>query len=229
MNVVVAGYETQEYAIPVAGRILRLLGPRWPEAPHNDPARRDRYEHAGYSPYWTKPWPAAVMLAEYVLRNVPVGPDLILELGAGLGLAGLALTRAGYRVTLTDIDAEALEFVRASARRNGLAPHAIELQDWRRPAPRPYAIIIAATAVYDSAAVVPLAAFLATTLTPAGQAIFGNQDFSVAADFPGALHNAGLTCAIRPATAPAIPGCGSVDGRIFAGTICHIRRAGERC
>jgi predicted nicotinamide N-methyase len=44
----------------------------------------------------------------------------VLEVGAGLGLAGLALAQAGFRVVITDYDEDALAFVRASAERNGL-------------------------------------------------------------------------------------------------------------
>ncbi len=220
----IAGYETHEYAIPVAGCTLRLLGPKWPHAVHNDPRRQAYYDQAGYRPYWTLPWPAAVMLAEHVIRHVPPEPQPILELGAGLGLVGLALTQAGHRVIVTDCDEETLEFARASARLNSLELYAVRPLDWRQPPAERYATIVGAEILYAPEALAPVAKLLATCLAPAGSAYVSDANRRSAETFPAALHAAGLDFRQSKARAPAIPGFDSVDGRVFDGTVYHVFR-----
>ena len=220
----IAGHETQEYTIPVAGRTLRLLGPKWPHALHNDPRRRAFYDQAGYRPYWTLPCPAAVMLAEHVIQHVPPSPQPILELGAGLGLVGLALTLAGHRAIVTDCDEESLEFVRASAHLNFLELHTVRHLDWRQPPPEHYATIVGAEILYAPEALAPVAQLLATCLAPAGSAYVSDANRRTAEPFPAALRAAGLDFHKSTARAPAIPGFDSLDGRVFDGTIYHVFR-----
>jgi len=220
----IAGYETHEYAIPVAGRTLRLLGPKWPHAVHNDPRRQAYYDQAGYRPYWTLPWPAAVMLAEHVIRHVPPEPQPILELGAGLGLVGLALTLAGHRVIVTDCDEETLEFARASARLNAVELCAVRRLDWRQPPAERYATIVGAEVVFTPETHAPLATLLATCLEPAGSAFLSDANRPAAEAFPAALHAVGLDFRKFKARAPAIPGVDSLDGRVFDGTVYHVFR-----
>ncbi len=155
-------YECQEYAIPVAGRTLRLLGPKYPHALNEDPAVRRRSEEDGYKPYWATPCPAAVMLAEYVIEHAEPGPDPVLELGAGLGIAGIALGMAGHRVVLTDYDEDALAFARASAKLNGVSLQDVQRLDWRFPPPGRYALIVASDVVYERRSHQPIATLLAT-------------------------------------------------------------------
>jgi methylase of polypeptide subunit release factors len=82
----------------------------------------------------------------------------VLELGAGLGLVGLAAARRGYRVTLTDHDADALAFARETARVNGLAIPQTRVVDWRSP---PLEVrmdrIVAADVLYESRHLEPVA------------------------------------------------------------------------
>ena len=71
-------------------------------------------------PLWAKLWPASLPLAMY-LRGVVPGPgERVLEVGAGLGLAGLFAARRGFSVVLSDIAPEALIFARINVLRNGL-------------------------------------------------------------------------------------------------------------
>lgn len=84
-------------------------------------------------PLWTKIWPASVVLAQYLIR-MPVDPQKrILEIGTGLGLVGIAAARAGHMVTMTDYNADALNFARANARMNHCAHLQVDRLDWVRP------------------------------------------------------------------------------------------------
>ena len=47
-------------------------------------------------PYWARPWPSAVALAALLLQRPElVAGKRVAELGAGLGLAGIAAAMAG--------------------------------------------------------------------------------------------------------------------------------------
>src|SRR5579871_3858789 len=88
------------------------------------PAVREAFAADEYMPYWADLWPAARMLAKVILREPwpvpPTGDKLhALEVGCGLGLAGVAALAAGLRVTFSDYDATALRFAADNARRNG--------------------------------------------------------------------------------------------------------------
>lgn len=49
-------------------------------------------------PYWARPWPSAVALATALLQRPElVAGKTVAELGAGLGLAGIAAAMAGAR------------------------------------------------------------------------------------------------------------------------------------
>ncbi len=215
-------YECQEYSVRVAGRTVRLLGPKYPHALHNDPDVRRRHEQDGYSPYWALPFPASVMLAEHVIAHVPPAADPVLELGAGLGLAGIALSLAGFAMVITDYDEDALAFVRASAKLNGAELRDVRPLDWRTPPPERYALIVGADIIYQPASLQPVAALLAGCLAPGGRAFISDGNRSKADEFPAALRAAGLNCETVKARARAIPAFDAIDDRMFDGRIFCI-------
>jgi 2-polyprenyl-3-methyl-5-hydroxy-6-metoxy-1,4-benzoquinol methylase len=244
-----AQYETQEYRIPVAGRMLRVLGPKYPHALNDEPRYRQSSEADGYKPTWAQPWPAAVMLAEHVIASVsasaesrdglradhdssggkafphracPPSPQSVLELGAGLGIAGLALAMAGFRVVITDYDEDALLFVRASAALNAVELHDVRRLDWRQPPAERFPLIIGSDIVFEKRHHAALAALLAACLEPDGRAFFSDQNRTAADAFPHVLAAVGFACDIVRAQAKAIPGFDSIDGRILNGRILCV-------
>src|SRR5262245_2507121 len=75
-----------------------------------------------YVPYWPTVWPAARMLAKAVVRepwDTYPRPVRVLEVGCGLGLAGIACLARGLHVSFSDVDETALQFAAANARLNG--------------------------------------------------------------------------------------------------------------
>jgi 2-polyprenyl-3-methyl-5-hydroxy-6-metoxy-1,4-benzoquinol methylase len=120
-------------------------------------------------PFWTKLWPAALLLARFVAGLAPKPGALMLELGAGLGLVGLAAAAHGHRVIVSDIDVRALELAQASARHNGLDGVSFTAFDWERPClDRPFEMIVAAEVLYQPPQYPILAGFLRTHLAPGG-------------------------------------------------------------
>ncbi len=84
-------------------------------------------------PFWTNLWPAAIVLASFASR-LPQNGEPILELGAGLGLPGLAAAASGNDVVITDLEPDALEFARAAAEANGLEDKIdVRALDWTKP------------------------------------------------------------------------------------------------
>ncbi len=90
-----------------------------------------------------KVWPSSAMLAHWLYCHAPLvrGRD-VLELGSGVGLAGLAAARAGARsVFVTDINGTALRVARENARANllmagegeGDRPVHVAHLDWGAP------------------------------------------------------------------------------------------------
>jgi predicted nicotinamide N-methyase len=101
-------------------------------------------------PYWAHLWPAARALARMVAAAAAeIRGRLVVELGCGLGLPGLAAARCGARVVLSDRSLEALAFAKRNLQHNGLTGEVIAM-DWRHDALRsPFGICLAADVTYE--------------------------------------------------------------------------------
>ena len=180
----------------------------------------------GYKPLWAFPWPAAVMLVEHVLQSARVRPGRALELGAGLGIVGIALTLAGHRVIVTDYDEDALAFAHASAALNGVRLCETRRLDWRQPPQEQFDLIVASEVAFDHRHHVPVVGLLSKCLAPEGQAFISDTNRDAAEGFPAVVAAAGLACTVARASARAIPAFDAVDGRVFKGRVFCIRRGG---
>lgn len=123
-------------------------------------------------PYWAELWPSGVALASFLLRE-DLGPGLAaLELGCGLGLAGVAAALAGARVTFTDFEPHALAFARANHQLNLGRPGRTLLLDWRRPPPDVEApLVLASDVLYERRFLEPFVETLRRTVAPGGRAL----------------------------------------------------------
>ena len=122
-------------------------------------------------PYWADLWPAARLLATTALETNGHGRTL-LELGCGLGLPTAAAVRAGFDVTTTDYYEDALHVARFnSARVNGTEPK-VRMVDWRAlPADLGrFDVVMAADVLYERPYGTLVAAAIAATLKPDGEA-----------------------------------------------------------
>ena len=146
-----SGAPTTVYTGPVVvtrlefgGRAVSVVRPADPDRMLDDPAVREWNRRDDYMPYWAYLWPGALLLAEAVVREPwPVAEDALqpleaIEIGCGVGLAGLAALGQGLRVSFTDYDQAPLHFVTRSAEVNGFnATHySTGLMDWAQPARR---------------------------------------------------------------------------------------------
>lgn len=136
-------------------------------------------------PYWTKLWPAALLLAQFAAHMPGENHKPVLELGAGLGLPGLVAAARGRPVVLSDLDPDALEFCRAAAERNHLAGQVrVRSVDWSAPPPDlgRFAVVLGAEILYHPPLYPHLMELLARLLAPQGAAYLSHQErpFSIA-------------------------------------------------
>ncbi len=98
-----------------------------------DPAALNGRFAAGITaaPYWGRVWPASLGLCGY-LADMPelVAGKHVLELAAGLGLPGLLAGSWAEKVTLSDIEPDAVAVMNASARLNAQENVSSRLIDW---------------------------------------------------------------------------------------------------
>jgi predicted nicotinamide N-methyase len=149
-------------------------------------------------PYWAHLWLGARALARHVAESLDCAGATVLDLGCGLGLPGLVAGRRGAEVWFVDREPAALEFARASARRNGLVDARFHAIDFTRPeaagglAARRFDVILGAEIVYDPAAYIPLANFLARHLACGGRLLLTDAFRSDASRCFEALASFGL-------------------------------------
>lgn len=138
-------------------------------------------------PFWAKLWPASFPLAVLISRMAPAPGASLLELGAGMGLCGLAGAKRGYVTLITDIEPEALLFARAAILKNGLDHTSkVEYLDMARSMPDGrFDVIAASEALYIPELHEPLAGLLAGALKrePGAQALLSCDRCREAAPF----------------------------------------------
>jgi predicted nicotinamide N-methyase len=82
-------------------------------------------------PFWAKLWPAAFVLAEFILdHQVWVNNKKVMELAAGLGLPSLIASRFATSVLCSDIDKNAVVFIKSNIELNKITNMTSALVDW---------------------------------------------------------------------------------------------------
>ena len=139
-------------------------------------------------PYWAELWTSSFALARVCLEEEPLAGRTVLELGCGVGLAGIAAARAGATVTLTDYEQDALTFACWNADAN-LSPGqrsrvALRHYDWRTPdSPGVFDVLLGADIVYERRAFAPLLSLFRKTLAPSGSVLLAEPDRTPGRDF----------------------------------------------
>lgn len=124
-------FELRRLRVPLGGGFLNLVVP---EARRilRSAAVAEATRFGQEPPYWARIWPASIALARFV-RQVDCRGLRAVDLGCGLGVAGMAAGLAGAAVTFADRDRDALAFAAWNAERAGLvhSPSVQEL-DWSK-------------------------------------------------------------------------------------------------
>ena len=189
----------------------------------NHPWVRSAYASDGYAPYWARLWPSARMLAKVIVRekweDYPQ-PVRVLEVGCGLGLAGIACLARGLSVTFSDVDETALAFADANARLNGFTEFRTVPIDFRCPPDEvKYSVVIGSDLMYEERMVDPLVALLHAVLAPGGSCLITDPDRTAARVFRWKLAEAGYD------VTPELVRAGEPGGGRTKGTLYRIRAA----
>ena len=154
-----------------------------------------RNQQSEYMPYWAYLWPAAIHMARLVYRAEWAADGDVLEVGAGIGLVGLAALARGSRVTFSDYEPQAVELALQNAAQNGLAERADGLVfDWRAPISQRFRVILGCEVIYEDRNHVPLLKLLQAMLADDGVAWFGDGGRWRAEQFAGLLPEFGFQC-----------------------------------
>ncbi len=162
----------------------------------NVPAREeDCLEQAvagtGIDPYWGKIWDASQGSACCILAKAwPAGTRAI-ELGCGLGLAGIAALKAGLDVTFTDHDPSAVELALRNAAANGFPGARGKVLAWSESIDTRFDVCLASDVLYESGSHAALLAVAGQALKPAGVFCVGDPGRRSAREFLGTASEAG--------------------------------------
>lgn len=162
-------------------------------------------------PFWTKIWPAAVVLATFVDTRCRASTR-VLELGAGLGIPGLVAACGGHQTVITDLEPDALEFARAGIELNDLQEKArVMALDWANPPGDlgRFPVVLGSEVVYHAPLFPDLLNLLERVLEPGGTAFLSHQERPFAVKFFGlALQRFSVrstSCQVRSSQNPDEP------------------------
>lgn len=186
-NGIASMYDLEERRVAVGGAQFTLVQVRDTNK-LLDEIPPDRFAVDERLPYWAELWTASIDLARYCLEEADLSGRRVLELGCGLGLAGIAAASAGAAVTMTDYDDEALRFARYNAMRNlpaeALPRTHIRRLDWRADdAGDLFDVILGADVAYERKSFAPLLSVVRRSLHPRGWAVFTDPGREIGRDF----------------------------------------------
>jgi predicted nicotinamide N-methyase len=127
-------------------------------------------------PLWAKVWPSALVLADFMAAQPADNGKKILEIGAGLGVAGLAASMFGHNVTISESDTHAIEFIKANAFINGCRDVTVISLDWNYPpVVTQYDQLIGSEVIFRKEDFGPIQKLFNTILKPDGEVILVSE------------------------------------------------------
>lgn len=192
---------------------IELYVPVEPDALLDDTEVQERNRYNDAMPYWAWIWDSAPRLARQISGDLHgrSGPISILEVGAGLGFAGLGVAAAlGPRaeVLLTDHDPAAVQALGVQIDRNRPVRARASALDWNKPRAledQRFDVIIGCDVIYEARSHEPLLALLGAHLASDGVAWFGDPGRTRAPGFVRRAEGAGFTVATLDAGGEARP------------------------
>lgn len=162
-------------------------------AVQNQDALLDAANELEHFPYGFLLWESAVGLARYLTANRGrIERRSVLELGAGVGLAGLIAQSLGARVSQTDHQKGALTLARHNANQGGVAGIEQFLADWRTWTHRGrYDVILGADITYERAMHFYLEQIFQQNLAPGGVVVLSDPGRPQSLEFMAALESRG--------------------------------------
>ena len=164
------GWTEREWT--VEGRVFRFVLPASPDAFLDDAEVHAAFDRDEYMPYWAYLWPASLKMVATILRTAWKPGTEVLELGAGIGLVGLAGLAQGLQVTISDYEPKAVDLAIFNAKRAGYTQVTGLVLDWRNPPNRQFEWIWGCELLYEDRNHEPILELTAQMLAPGGTAWF---------------------------------------------------------
>ncbi len=171
-----------------------------------------------YMPYWAELWPSSQMLGNVLMQQTWPVNHRALEIGCGVGLAGIVALSLGMHVIFSDYDATAVDFAAANAIANGFTHFEKLPLDWRFPPDLQVPLLLAADVIYEERNIAPLISFIQTVLEPDGVCLLSDSDRSTRGGFRYALKQANLKFTRQPVSVKGF------EGRDVKGSVYMIRK-----
>ena len=156
----------------IEGHAFQLILPATPDALLEDAEFHAAFDRDEYMPYWAYVWPASLKMVATILRTDWPREAEVLELGAGIGLAGLAGLARGLKVTFSDYEPKAVDLALFNARRAGHSNADGLVFDWRQPPDKQFPLIWGCELLYEDRNHEPLLRLTQRMLAPGGTAWF---------------------------------------------------------
>jgi predicted nicotinamide N-methyase len=171
-------YETDTHKMVVNGRKFNILLPKYLSRfinPHD-------VFHA--FPLWAKIWPASWMLADYLAALPLEAGKKYLEIGAGVGLVSIVASSFGHQITMTENNADALQFARANALINDCPQLPVLELDWTGPLLEgQFDYIVGSEVTYKRDDLQPLLRLFKTYLKSGGEILLTGEMRKVSGEF----------------------------------------------
>jgi predicted nicotinamide N-methyase len=188
-----ARYPLVSHELEIAGRGWRIL------AIEDQDRLLDAAERLEHVPYGLLLWESALALARWLAAEPAlVRGRRVLELGGGVGLAGIVARHLGAAVWQTDHQQDALSLARINAHANGVAGLRQFPADWRSwEHDIRYDVILGADILYETQVQPWLVPIFRANLVPGGRLLLADPDRPQALAFLGELEQQGLRVAVH--------------------------------
>jgi len=197
------GWTEREWTIE--GHTFRLTLPASPDLFLEDPEVHAAFDRDEYMPYWAYLWPSALKMVATILKSTWPHEAEVLEIGAGIGIVGLAGLARGLRVTISDYEPKAVELALFNARRNGYERASGLVLDWRNPPSRQFPFLWGCELLYEDRHHEPLLELTKQMLTRNGVAWFVDGGRMRAERFCQLIPNYGLSYQILDENRQRLP------------------------
>lgn len=188
------GWEQKE--LTAGGQKFRVIRPAQPDALLDTAETLAAHASYGYMPYWGYLWPAAFDMCTAISTvDFPKGLRT-LEIGAGIGLAGLGALARGLDVVFSDYDRTSVRLALTNAVLNGYPQAQGIYLDWNHPPTAQFPLILGCEVIYEQGNHGPILDVLDHMLAPDGQCWLADPRRHTAEKFVALARSRGyeLTC-----------------------------------
>ncbi len=169
--------------LSIAGHDITIELPASQDQMLAEAVQCERTGSSDWDPYWGSLWATAPKTAAMILRNAWPSRLKTLELGCGIGVAGVAALIAGHDVTFADHASAAVRLAVSNAALNNFAETIGMVFDWQHPPSDQFDFIIASDVLYDAAGHEPLLKTLESMLSDHGIVWIGDAGRVAASGF----------------------------------------------